>query len=50
MSIIHLLINNQVILPKKASWLETFEQEFSFPNSKHDDQIDSMTQFCNYKL
>ncbi len=33
-------------LPKKAPWLSTFESEVSaFPNGKHDDQVDSLTQF-----
>jgi len=35
-----------VILPAKAIWLEDFEDElFSFPNSPHDDQVDSLSQF-----
>ena len=36
----------RVYLPKKASWLSPFESEnAAFPNGKHDDQVDSMTQF-----
>ena len=35
-----------VYLPKKAPWLSTFENEIAaFPNGKHDDQVDSLTQF-----
>lgn len=33
-------------LPKKATWLSGFESEIvAFPNDKHDDQVDSFTQF-----
>jgi predicted phage terminase large subunit-like protein len=33
-------------LPKKAPWLSTFESEVTaFPNGKHDNQVDSLTQF-----
>ena len=35
-----------VYLPEKAPWLAAFESELAaFPNSKHDDQVDSLTQF-----
>ncbi len=35
-----------VYLPKEAPWLSTFENEIAaFPNGKHDDQVDSLTQF-----
>lgn len=35
----------QVYLPQHASWLPELEAElFSFPGSKHDDQIDSISQ------
>ncbi len=35
-----------VYLPKEAPWLSTFEKEIAaFPNGKHDDQVDSLTQF-----
>lgn len=35
-----------VFLPKHAPWLETFEKELiAFPNGKHDDQVDSLSQF-----
>jgi predicted phage terminase large subunit-like protein len=36
---------HQVYLPERASWLPELEAElFSFPGSKHDDQIDSISQ------
>lgn len=35
-----------VYLPETAPWLSAFESEVAvFPNGKHDDQVDSMTQF-----
>lgn len=35
-----------VYLPENAPWLPAFVSELSaFPNSKHDDQVDSLTQF-----
>ena len=39
----------QVHLPKEAPWLSTFLHEIlAFPNSRHDDQIDSVSQFLNW--
>ena len=39
----------QVHLPKEAPWLSEFLLEIlAFPRSKHDDQIDSMSQFLNW--
>ena len=36
----------QVFLPKEAPWLSEFLHEiFAFPNARHDDQIDSVSQF-----
>ena len=38
-----------MFLPQEAAWLAEFESELlSFPNSKHDDQVDSMTQFVRW--
>ena len=35
-----------VYLPEKAAWLAAFESELAaFPNGKHDDQVDALTQF-----
>ena len=39
----------QVHLPKEAPWLSTFLHELlAFPNARHDDQIDSTSQFLNW--
>ena len=36
---------NRVFLPRGAIWLDSYIHEFtSFPNGKHDDQVDSTTQ------
>ena len=38
-----------VYLPRRASWLEDFRIELlQFPKGKHDDQVDSMSQFLNW--
>jgi predicted phage terminase large subunit-like protein len=35
-----------VVLPKEAPWLAEYEKEMAgFPNAKHDDQVDSTSQF-----
>jgi predicted phage terminase large subunit-like protein len=40
----------QVLLPVRASWLATFEEElFAFPGSRYDDQIDSVSQALAHK-
>ncbi len=40
----------QVFFPKDASWLAALENELlAFPNGKHDDQVDSISQFLNWK-
>ena len=39
----------QVHVPERASWLGDFQAEVKmFPNGKHDDQVDSMSQFLNW--
>ena len=39
----------QVHLPIKAAWLDEFRNEFqAFPNGRHDDQVDSLSQFLNW--
>jgi phage terminase large subunit-like protein len=36
-------------LPKEASWLDQFLMELlSFPNGRHDDQVDSVSQFLTW--
>ena len=38
-----------VLLPVEASWLDTFLAELlAFPNGRHDDQVDSVSQFLNW--
>ncbi|MCB1358322.1 MAG: phage terminase large subunit [Maritimibacter sp.] len=39
----------KVVLPRNASWLAEFRRELlGFPRSKHDDQVDSVSQFLNW--
>lgn len=39
----------RVWLPESAPWLIDYEEElFSFPRAKHDDQVDSTSQFLNW--
>ena len=39
------------LLPKDAPWLDEFRAELrAFPFGRHDDQVDSMTQFLEYHL
>lgn len=38
-----------VHLPKEADWLDIFLHELlAFPNGRHDDQVDSVSQFLNW--
>lgn len=38
-----------VLIPHAADWVENFLNELTaFPNSKHDDQVDSLTLILNY--
>ena len=38
-----------VHLPREADWLDTFLLELlAFPNGRHDDQVDSVSQFLNW--
>ena len=40
----------QVLLPHEAPWLDTFLHEvLGFPNARHDDQVDSLSQFLGWK-
>jgi predicted phage terminase large subunit-like protein len=40
----------QLILPKSAPWLDDFLAELlAFPGGKHDDQIDALSQFLNWR-
>lgn len=39
----------QVYLPKEAPWLSEFLREIlTFPSGRHDDQVDSVSQFLNW--
>ena len=39
-----------VVLPQKAPWLEAFQDEvLAFPASRHDDQVDSLSQFLTWQ-
>jgi predicted phage terminase large subunit-like protein len=39
----------QVYLPREVPWLSEFLHEIlSFPNGRHDDQVDSVSQFLNW--
>jgi predicted phage terminase large subunit-like protein len=43
--------SGQVLLPHSATWLKDLEEElFSFPASRYDDQIDSISQALGYKI
>jgi predicted phage terminase large subunit-like protein len=38
-----------VFLPETAPWLDEFRKEIlQFPNGKHDDQVDALSQFLNH--
>jgi predicted phage terminase large subunit-like protein len=42
--------NGQVFFPKEAPWLPDLEDElFAFPNGRHDDQVDSISQALGHK-
>lgn len=39
----------KIFLPREAPWLEGFRRELlGFPRSRHDDQVDSFSQFINW--
>ena len=39
-----------VFLPKSAPWLDAFRREvLQFPNGRHDDQIDSLSQYLSWE-
>ena len=48
-SITDILESGFVYLPKKAPWLDDFLLEITrFPNAKHDDQVDALSQGLNW--
>jgi predicted phage terminase large subunit-like protein len=43
------LKHGKFLVPEEATWLQDFRRELiSFPNGKHDDQVDAMTQFLDW--
>ena len=39
----------RVYIPERADWLDDFRTEIlQFPNGRHDDQVDSLSQFLNW--
>ena len=43
--------SGQVFFPKEAPWLADLEAElFAFPNGRHDDQVDSISQALAHKI
>lgn len=49
-SVTPLLEQGKVLLPSTAPWLEAFRNETkAFPEGRHDDQVDSITQFLGYR-
>ena len=45
----YLFENKQVILPEEAPWRDIFLAELlAFPRAKHDDQVDSVSQFLEW--
>lgn len=48
-SVVPMFQDGTVMLPKSASWMQSFISEVTkFPNSKHDDIVDSVSQFLNF--
>lgn len=46
---VHIIEAGDVLVPKDASWLAEFRAEMSaFPKAKHDDQVDSVSQYLNW--
>ncbi len=44
-----ILQSDRVAFPTKAPWFEEFKRELLvFPNGRHDDQVDSITQFLEW--
>jgi predicted phage terminase large subunit-like protein len=43
--------SGQVVFPNEAPWLADLETElFAFPNSRHDDQVDSISQALSHQM
>ena len=38
-----------MLLPERAPWLQDFQTEIlQFPHGRHDDQVDSLSQFLSW--
>lgn len=49
LNVLALFEAHRVFVPHNVLWLSEFESElFSFPETKHDDQVDSVTQFLSW--
>lgn len=49
LSVSHLIEGGQVAVPAHAPWIADFQREVAvFPNGKHDDQVDSLSQFLKW--
>ena len=49
MSVSAMVEAGRVMIPKEAPWLADFRTELTlFPNARHDDQVDSLSQFLNW--
>jgi len=45
----HLLYTGKVFFPAEAAWLEDYQRELlAFPDAKHNDQVDSTSQFLEW--
>jgi len=43
------LERGDIVMPKDAPWLPDLKRELTgFPNARHDDQVDSVSQFLEY--
>ena len=48
-SVSYLIENGKVFIPKDAIWRGDFEKELlTFPNGKHDDQVDALSQLLQF--
>lgn len=49
LAVSHLIEGGRISVPADAPWIAEFQREISlFPNDKHEDQVDSLTQFLRW--
>ncbi|WP_108857434.1 phage terminase large subunit [Aliiroseovarius pelagivivens] len=49
LSVSHLIEGGQISVPVESPWLAEFQREITlFPNGRHDDQVDSLSQFLKW--